>query len=503
VSPIPESSGWWLPLAVLGTSLVPALLIMLLAEHRQGVRTVLNLGAAVVKLALVAYMTWGVAFGNNYELRFGMMPGVDFVLRADAMSMLFAGLSAALWLFTTIYAIGYLEGAPNRSRFFGFFSLCVASTMGIALAGNLVTFLLFYELLTLSTYPLVVHRGTAKSLNAGRTYLRYTIGGGAVLLVGVALFTSLVGDVSFADTGALVSEASYDATLLRVAFWLLIAGLGVKAALVPLHGWLPIAMVAPAPVSALLHAVAVVKAGAFGIVRVVYNVYGVETAQALGVLFPLAVLASITIIWGSVRALFQTEIKKRLAYSTISQVSYIALGVALFGPWGSIGGLAHLLHQGLMKTTLFFCAGNYAETLGVHDIAELDGAGRRMPVTSAAFTIGAFGMIGVPPLAGFVSKWYLGLGALESGMPWVLGVLVLSSLLNAAYFLPIVHRLWFRPQTAPWPDEHSFGTGETNRWLLLPTVATAVFTVGAGVFANMPYSPLRWAMLVVARVYTP
>ncbi len=497
------STGWWLPLAVVGTSLVPALLIMLLSEERQRTRTVLNLFAAAAKLGLVGYMTWSVARGNAYELRFGMLPGVDFVLRADAMAMLFAGLSAVLWLFTTIYAIGYLEGSPNRSRFFGFFSLCVASTMGIALAGNLVTFLVFYELLTLSTYPLVVHRGTPKALAAGRTYLRYTIGGGAVLLVGVALLTMVAGDVSFVDTGGLVEAAEEDATLLRVAFWLLIGGLGVKAALVPLHGWLPVAMVAPAPVSALLHAVAVVKAGAFGIVRVVYNVYGVETAQLLGVLFPLAVLASITIVWGSVRALFQVEIKKRLAYSTISQVSYIALGIALFGPWGTIGGLAHLLHQGLMKITLFFCAGNYAETLGIHDIDELDGAGRRMPATSVAFTIGAFGMIGVPPFAGFVSKWYLGLGALESGMSWVLGVLVLSSLLNAAYFLPIVHRLWFRPQAGPWPDEHTFGSGETSRWLLVPTMATAVFTVGAGVFANFPLSPLRWAMLVASRVYTP
>lgn len=298
-----------------------------------------------------------------------------------------------------------------------------------------------------------------------------------------------------------MNATAQDSAMLRLAFWLLIAGLGVKAALVPLHGWLPVAMVAPAPVSALLHAVAVVKAGAFGIVRVVYNVYGVETAQTLGVLLPLAVLACVTIMWGSIRALFQTEIKKRLAYSTVSQVSYIALGIALFGPWGTIGGLAHLLHQGLMKITLFFCAGNYAETLGIHDIDELDGAGRRMPATSAAFTIAAFGMIGVPPLAGFVSKWYLGLGALEAGMPWVLGVLVLSSLLNAAYFLPIVHRLWFRPQAGPWPEEHVFGTGETSRWLLLPTLATAVFTVGAGVLANMPFSPLRWAMLVSVRVY--
>jgi multicomponent Na+:H+ antiporter subunit D len=492
-----------LPAWVLASSLIPAILIFLLPEQRRGTRTALNLTAAVLKLVLVAAMTWGVVQRTPYEVRFAMVPGADFILRADALACLFAGLSALLWFFTTVYAIGYLEGAPNRSRFFGFFSLCVASTMGIALAGNLITFLLFYELLTLSTYPLVVHRGTEKALAAGRVYLRYTITGGAALLLGIAVLYSFVGDVEFLETGSLrmVPESAYPQ--LRLAFALMIAGLGVKAALVPLHGWLPQAMVAPAPVSALLHAVAVVKAGAFGIVRVVYDVYGIEFARTLGLLLPLTIAACITILWGSVRALAQTDIKRRLAFSTVSQVSYIALGVGLFGPLGTIGGLVHLLHQGIMKVTLFYCAGNFAETLGVHAIRELDGAGRRMPLTSAAFTIGAFGMIGVPPLAGFVSKWYLGLGAFEAGMPWVLGVLIVSSMLNAAYFLPIVHRLWFRPQNGAWPEERTFGRFETSAWFLVPTIATALFTVGAGVFAGAPFSPLEWAMLIARREYLP
>jgi multicomponent Na+:H+ antiporter subunit D len=492
-----------LPAWVLASSLIPAILIFLLPEQRRGTRTALNLTAAVLKLVLVTAMTWGVVQRTPYEVRFAMVPGADFILRADALACLFAGLSALLWFFTTVYAIGYLEGAPNRSRFFGFFSLCVASTMGIALAGNLITFLLFYELLTLSTYPLVVHRGTEKALAAGRTYLRYTITGGAALLLGIAVLYSFVGDVEFLETGSLRTVPESAFPQLRLAFALMIAGLGVKAALVPLHGWLPQAMVAPAPVSALLHAVAVVKAGAFGIVRVVYDVYGIEFARTLGLLLPLTIAACITILWGSLRALTQTDIKRRLAFSTVSQVSYIALGVGLFGPLGTIGGLVHLLHQGIMKVTLFYCAGNYAETLGVHAIRELDGAGRRMPLTSAAFTIGAFGMIGVPPLAGFVSKWYLGLGAFEAGMPWVLGVLIVSSMLNAAYFLPIVHRLWFRPQHGAWPEERSFGRFETSAWFLVPTIATALFTVGAGVFAGAPFSPLEWAMLIARREYLP
>ena len=203
-------------------------------------------------------------------------------------------------------------------------------------------------------------------------------------------------------------------------------------------------MVAPAPVSALLHAVAVVKAGAFGIVRVVYDVYGVEFAASLGLLVPLGVAAAVTIIYGSVRALSQDHLKKRLAYSTVSQVSYIALGTAIVGPIATIGGVVHLVHQGLMKITLFFAAGNYAETLGIHKVSEMNGVGKRMPGTTLAFSVGALGMVGIPPVAGFVSKWYLGLGAVEVGVAaWVMPILIASSLLNAAYFLPILYRAWF------------------------------------------------------------
>lgn len=490
-----------LPWLILASSLVTGLLIFALAEERHRLRSVLNLTGAVVKLALVAAMLWGVFNGQYYEARYTLLPGLDFVLRADTLAMLFVTLSALLWLLTTVYAIGYLENAPHRSRFFGFFSLCVTATMGIALAGNLFTFFIFYELLTLSTYPLVVHRGTDKALRAGTVYLGYTLAGGALLLIGVVWLYGLTGGVEFTHGGVLADTDPALHTQLTIIFALLILGLGVKAALVPLHGWLPVAMVAPAPVSALLHAVAVVKAGAFGIVRVVYDVYGIEFAADLNLLTPLAVIASVTIVYGSLRALFQDDLKKRLAYSTVSQVSYIALGVGLFGPIGTVGGLVHLVHQGIMKITLFFCAGNLAETLGIHRVSEIDGAGRRMPWTMAAFTVAAFGMIGVPPMAGFISKWYLGLGALDAGMTWALGVLIASSLLNAAYFLPILYAAWFKPQRGPWPDECPRGRCETSAWLLLPPLLTGAFTLGAGLFAGAAFSPLEWAQLIMTREY--
>lgn len=494
-----------LPLLILASSLLPGLVIFFLPESSVRIRTTLNLFGALLKLALVGVMAWGVLHGVDYETRLPMLPELDFVLRADALSLLFVSLSSILWLLTTVYAIGYLENAPHRSRFFGFFSLCVTATVGVALAGNLITFLLFYELLTLATYPLIVHRGTEVARLAGRTYLRFTIAGGALLLIGTVWLYSLFGTLEFTHRGIMAGSgiAVLNRDTLIVIFVLLIAGLGVKAVLVPFHGWLLQAMVAPAPVSALLHAVAVVKAGAFGIVRVVYDVYGIEFAAELGVTLPLAVMAAVTIIYASVRALFQDDLKRRLAYSTISQVSYITLGIATVGPIATIGGIVHVVHQGLMKITLFFCAGNLAETLDIHKISEMDGVARRMPWTMAAFTLGALGMIGVPPLAGFVSKWYLGIGAMEAGQDWMMFILVASSVLNAAYFLPIIYAAWFKDADGARPYERPHGRLETRWMLLLPPLVTALLVLGVGLLANAPLSPLEWARLIAEREYGP
>ncbi len=493
---------WLLPL-ILGSSLIPAVLIFCLAEDNSRLRTVLNLAGAVAKMLLVGVMIWGVFNEQIYETRWTFAPGMDLVLHADALSVLFVTLSTVLWLLTTVYAIGYLKKTAHRSRFFGFFCLCVTATVGLALAGNLFTFVVFYELLTLATYPLVAHKGTAEAIRGARIYLAYTLSGGLLLLVGAVWLRAIAGPLEFSQGGILGSIAGLDPDTLSWIFLLLIAGLGVKAALFPLHGWLPQAMVAPAPVSALLHAVAVVKAGAFGIVRVVYDVYGVEFAADLGVLLPLGVIAAVTIIYGSIKALGQDNLKKRLAYSTISQVSYIALGTAILGPSATVGGLVHLVHQGLMKITLFFAAGNYAETLGVHHISAMDGVGRRMPGTTLAFTIGALGMIGIPPVAGFISKWYLGIGAAEAGaLFWVMPVLLASSVLNAGYFLPILYRAWFKPASADWASEEPHrGRFETQGMLLWPPVITAGLALMTGLFAGAPFSPLEWVQLIAVREY--
>ncbi|MDX1393078.1 MAG: proton-conducting transporter membrane subunit [Gemmatimonadota bacterium] len=498
----------WLPVLTLLSSLVPGLVIFALPERSFRTRTTLNLAGASIKLVFVTLIARGLLAGEDFTSVLPLGAGLDLVLHADNLSVLFALLSAVLWFFSTIYAIGYLEGSPNRSRFFGFYSLCVSSTVGVAFAGNLLTFFFFYEALALATYPLVVHRGTAASLDAGRVYLGYTLFGSALLLAGVLWLRSLAGPVPFVPGGSLPATALAHRGDLVWIFLILVAGLGVKAALVPLHGWLPVAMIAPAPVSALLHAVAVVKAGAFGLIRLVNDVFGAGALVAIGVERVLPTVAAVTILWGSVRALGQTRLKRLLAYSTVSQLSYVALGTSLLGVTASVGGLVHLVHQGLMKITLFFCAGNLAETLGIQEIRDMKGVGRRMPLTMIAFTACALGMIGIPPLAGFVSKWYLALGGLETGRPWVIAVLVASTLLNAAYFLPIIYSVWFGTPDRPWRGSSAHPTagepaarpwwGETGPLLVWPTVAVALLATGAGLFANAPFSPLAWAKFIVS-----
>lgn len=475
-----------LPLLIVGTTLA-ASLVNFLTPSRSRLILPGNVGAAGVTLALVGVMVLGVRGGEVFSARIPFLPEADLVLQADALSVVFAALSAVLWLVTTVYAVGYLKPEDHRGRFFGFFAICISATMGVALAGNVLTFLVFFELLTIATYPLVVHRGDEASLQAGRIYLIYTLGGGAAFLLGTIGLYALHGSGEFLVGGLLSGAEVRPADPLLIGlFVLMVGGVGVKAALIPLHGWLPIAMVAPAPVSALLHAVAVVKTGAFGIVRIVFDVYGVRLAETLNLLLPLSLLAAATILWGSIRALSQDDLKRRLAYSTVSQVSYIALGTALAHPQAAVGGMMHLIHQGVMKITLFFCAGSIAERTGIKTISAMDGLGQRMPVTMAAFSVAALGMIGLPPTAGFVTKYYIVSGGVADGSAWVLAVMLGSSALNAAYFLPILNRVWFHD-----PPEGA-GPAEAGPLLLAPPVFTAALTLAAALFATALFSPLGW-----------
>ncbi|WP_404379119.1 complex I subunit 5 family protein [Caenispirillum salinarum] len=488
------------PILILLSSFVPGIGIFLLPENRGGTRIALNLTGAIIKVGLAGYVVWRAIEGQPpLEVSVGFAPGFDIMLRLDALATLFVALSSVLWLATTVYAIGYIEGDRESRRFFGFFSLCITATMGIAMAGNLLTFFMAYEALTIFTWPLIVHDGTPKALRSGAVYLAFLLGASTAFLGGAAWLHALVGgDVSFAAQGRDVAALAADHPVaLSVIFGLLIVGVASKAAIVPLHAWLPAAMVAPTPVSALLHAVAVVKAGAFGVIRIIHDVYGV-TAHEMGLTQVVAGVAAFTIIFASLRALQQDHLKRLLAYSTISQLSYIVLGVSLGGPLALVGGLVHMINHGVMKITLFFCAGGLAETAHIHKVSEMNGIGRRMPWTMAAFTVAALGMIGLPPLAGFVTKWYLGLGALNLGLEWVVAVLIASALLNAAYYLPILHAAWLRPLPAGTPG----GRNEAKALLLLPPLFTALLVLLAGL---VPWEggPLALIESIVARERFP
>lgn len=489
-----------LPLAIVLSSFVPGIGIMFLAEEQRTLRSVLNLGGAAAKVVLVGLMLAGVAAGRSYAWRWEVLPGLEISLVGDALALLFVTLSAVLWLVTTLYAIGYLEGSPDRTRFFAFFSLCVTASTGIAMAGDLFTFVIFYEALTWTTWPLVIHRGTQAAIRGGRQYLLYSLSAGALLVVGAVWFQLEMGTVAFAPGGvvdpSLTTTGGGRAAAILV---LLLAGVSVKAAFFPVHGWLPVAMVAPAPVSALLHAVAVVKAGAFGVIRILHSLFGIEVAADLGVAGGVAILAAFTILYGSVRALKQDDLKRILAYSTVSQLSYIALGVALLAPTAQVGGLAHLVHQGILKITLFFCAGLLAETLAVKKVSQMGGVARRMPLTMLAFSLAALGMMGIPPTPGFLSKWALGVGALEAGAGWVVPVLITSSLLNAAYFLPILRTAYFDDAGAGWTDRGRGRFLESDWRLVVPVVVTASLALGAGLLGGLVWSPLGWARLIVER----
>ncbi len=489
-----------IPILAIVISSGAAILIGLFGNRVRYLNEGVSLGAAVIKFALVYSMYTSVMAGTIYICNpVALLPGVDFSFRVDPIGVYFAFLSSLLWIVTTIYSIGYMEALNEhaRTRYFLSFAVCVASTIGIAFSGNLLTFFIFYEILTFATYPLVVHTQTKEALDAGRKYLAYLMSGGIVLLFAIITTYIMTGTLDFADGGILAGSAPVDT--LRILFILFMIGVGVKTAIMPLHAWLPAAMVAPTPVSALLHAVAVVKAGAFGVLRVLFYVFGFDLTQEIGMGPFLAAMAAITIIIASIIALAQDNLKMRLAYSTVSQLSYIVLGAALLTPAGLLGGIAHMMHQAFMKITLFFCAGAIFALTGKKLISEMHGTAEDMPYTWAAFTIGGLGMIGIPLTCGFVTKWYLLVGSLQADAWVYIAVLLTSALLNAAYFLPPVYHAYFSPKTVARTHEHIQTTRPWIRLCLVgPPVCTAAAVIIFGIAPLAPYFPLDAARLIVA-----
>jgi NADH-quinone oxidoreductase subunit L/multicomponent Na+:H+ antiporter subunit D len=443
-----------LPLAavVLPAAAVP---IIYATRSRPNVREAVTLAAAIGTLAVV----WlAVRVPGTPVTPLGSVAGVPVGLRADAAGLLFALLAATLWLATSLYSVGYMRGLGEggQTGYYAAFAASVAATMGVAFSAGLFTLFVFYELLTLATYPLVVHAGTREARDAGRTYLAYTLGGGVLILGGTVLVAVLSGTDAFAP-GGLAALATVDPTAARVGFTLLAVGFAVKTAVMPLHGWLPTAMVAPTPVSGLLHAVAVVKSGVFALGRTVHYTFGPELTWELGVGLPLAVAAAVTMVLAGVVGLRQDSIKRGLAYSTISQLSYVALGFALATPLALLGALLHVVAHAFMKITLFYAAGVIAVETGEKYVSAIAGIGARLPVTMAAFAVAAAGLVGFPLVAGFVSKFHLVVGAAAGPQPVFVAAYLLAGLLKLLYFWPIVYVAFFGRRDGSDPaSRHAF-----------------------------------------------
>lgn len=471
-------------LAVL-TPLAGAGLVML-AGKRPNLREACSFTAAAALFCIVASMIPAVRLGTtlHYTL-FQLLPGLSFSLRADALSMIFAVTASFLWMVAVFYSAGYMRTLNEhaQTRFNACFALAIFGAIGCAFADNLLTLYLFYEIVSITTYPLVAHHQDEEGYEGAKKYLVYlTTTAKGLILPSMVLIYILSGTLDFATnahTGIL--PANVHNGLIIGLYVCCILGFA-KNGVMPLHNWLPSAMVAPTPVSALLHAVAVVKVGVFSTVRVMLYIFGVDLMNRLHLGLPTAYFVSITILVGSAIALSKDNLKARLAYSTVSQLSYIILGVALLTPTGVVGGLFHIAAHAFSKITLFFCAGAIYVTTHKKNISEMHGLGRAMPWTFGAFGIAALGMIGVPPVGGFVSKLYLLVGALDAGSIGILVVLVASSLLNAAYFVPVVYHAFFSP--APAGDaghEH----GEAPLSMLIPLCLTAAISVLIGLFPDI------------------
>lgn len=433
--------------------------------------------AAFVSLLASAGLMIAVLDGEHPSLALApILPGVDLSFRIDALGVTFATLANALWLVAALYSSGYVRASKmaERPRYFACFAASIGAALGVAFAGNLLTFLLFYELLTLTTYPLVVHKRSPEAIAAGRRYLAFALSGGMLLLLAVAWTWQVTGTLDFQPGGILTGQTGVAAT--AALFCLFLMGCGVKAAIMPLHSWLPAAMVAPTPVSALLHAVAVVKAGVFGCIRVVGFVIGPDAIMGAPVVAVAAVFCGFTIIAGSLLALRQDHLKRRLAYSTIVHLSFIVLGALLLAPIAMTGSVLHLVNHGFAKITLFFCAGMVYATTRIDKISHMKGLGRRMPWTFGAFTVASLGLIGIPGLCGFISKLFLIRGAWQSSEVLYLVIMLLASLFSAAYLLPIIYTAYFERS-----DTNHVGHGtEARGSLVVPLVATAALVVVFG-----------------------
>jgi multicomponent Na+:H+ antiporter subunit D len=480
------------PAVALWIPLVGAVLIAA-TGRLPNLREAVTLITAVVLAAVVlGFIPEVMAGGRPAVILSEPLPGIALGFQVEPLGMLFASIATVLWIVNSVYSIGYMRGnaEKHQTRFYVCFAISIAAAIGIAFAGNLLTLFLFYEMLTLATYPLVAHKGDSATLRSARVYLGILLTTSIGLLLPAIIWTYMAaGTLDFTPGGILAGKVAGPA--LGLLLGLYVFGVG-KAALMPVHRWLPAAMVAPTPVSALLHAVAVVKAGVFTILKVIVYIFGIDHLFAEPSADWLLYAAAFTVIAASVVALRQNNLKRLLAYSTIGQLSYVVMAAAVLKPLSEIGAAVHIVAHAFGKITLFFAAGAIYTAAKKTEISQLAGIARRMPWTMTAFTIGALSMIGVPPTGGFVSKWFILAGAFQADNYVAIFTVIISTALNAAYFLPIIYVAWFRPENvAPYKDH-----AEAPWPMVLALSMTAALTV-LFFFFNGPVLDLEAQMVEV------
>jgi len=487
-------------LAVLIPALFSALIFLLGEKYSRWWGWLSFIGSAST-LSILLLMLPGSLNGTTFKIYLMMIvPDVWMFLRVDQFGLMLGISAATLWTLASLHSIGYMEGEHALKRYFSFLILCLAWTAGVAASGNLFTYLIFYELFSITTYPLIVHEETPEALAAGKKYMIYILVGSSFLLFAIIYTYFLSGTLMLSKPGIL--SLTYGRTPLLILFWCYMFGFGVKAAVMPLHGWVPDAHpIAPAPFSAILSGI-MVAVGAFGIMRTVFNVFGATLVRELGTGIIMAYIVSFTIVVSSLFALDQDNLKRRLAYSTIGQMGYIILGTVLLTTYSVWGAMVHIANHAFMKGTLFLCAGNIIKQTGKHNVSEMRGIGKKLPLTMAAFTVAALGMIGTPPLVGFISKWYLCLGSLDANEVIFVLVLLISSLLGAAYFLPIIYTAFFQKSREEVSIEAGGGhvtaaaeTGgrkslEAPKVMIIPVLLGAAGVFFVGLFAEIKYFPL-------------
>jgi multicomponent Na+:H+ antiporter subunit D len=478
------------PLLAVLVSAVGALIIIG-SGKKPNLRESWSIIAGVLKLVIVLSMIPVVVYDKktiSYSL-FNILPGIEIAFRVDAFGLLFAMGASILWIATSFYSIGYMRSTNEHSqtRYFSCFAVALSATIGVAFSANLFTMFLFYEVLTIITYPLVAHKGTPEAKVGGRKYAIYLLGAAKAFLIAAIILTyNLTGTLEFSKDGIFPAIVqSVNPELLYIIFVLFLFGFA-KSAIMPFHSWLPAAMVAPTPVSALLHAVAVVKTGVFTILRIIFFVFGADLMIDIGVDVFVITFASFTIIAASLIALSRDNLKARLAFSTISQLSYIILGASLLTPSGMVGGIIHITNHAFSKITLFFCAGSIYVSSHRTEVSQLSGIGKKMPWTMTAFAIATLSMIGIPPVSGFITKWYLVIGSLERHSLVVLTVLLVSSFLNAAYFVPILYKAFFSKENtnSKHIDSSDDGDLKENPFLVVPLTLTAIVSVLLGLYPD-------------------